>query len=736
MSLDVASARQLLEMTLASAVDAARENTSGQTAIAVEELAAWERVGAVVLPAMTPAALALAGRLVDDERLRALAPARDRAVIELEHTREELEQAVLDSVDLDEITARRTKLEHRLNADRMRLREMRLRPGLQARLDEFKRGARLKDDALAQVRSHEELRVNTETVEAELARLSAATARHHRARHRLAELADQKQDIEAGFLRDGRRIVVECLLAARPQPWPDRPDLGAMLRVVEGVAAKRECLTWMYETWVRPHGNALLALQQEGRHVSGFETVSWPPKVDLLCRDTAIALDAWRRSAKSLLAFSGYTGVPAKDGVCDWWAALLPGVRRAEGPPSIAPVVRAASDMAEDKLAAAWASFSEPDGAAIDDPFLGPVDADDMAIAAASGVFRQFDQALAPSRKPIPGFDEPTDNPFASQPTHADLAADFVSVDVVRPTFSNGSRVGRFLVEGLIGKGGMGEVYRARLLGEGGFSRPVVLKRIGVERRGDDDIRRAFAREAELAARIAHPNVVQIFDVQMAGDETFIVMELLEGLSLQKLMLRARRETTDVPMRVLTRCALDAARGLHAAHSLRGDDGALVGLVHRDVSPDNLFLCHNGFTKLLDFGIARRSDLTTMTGKNELKGKIPYMSPEQITGEPLDARSDLFSLGSTLYWVLTGLRPFAGDTEINTLYAVVNKAHQPLASQRADAGGLGAVIEQLLRKRPDDRPASALAAVKLLEACGPATPEETAAFLARIWEQG
>jgi len=735
MSLDVTSARQLLETTLASAVDAAREHTGGQTAIAVEELAAWERVGAAALPAMTPSALALARDLVDDERLHKLAPARDQAVTELSHTRAELEHAVLDPIDLEEIMARRARLEHRLSSDRMRLRDMRLRPGLQARLDEFKRGARLKDDALAQVRSHEELRVNTETVEAELARLAAATARHHKARNRLAELVDQKQDIEAAFLRDGRRIIVECLLAKRHDraAWPDRPELASMLHVVDGVAAKRTCLTWIYETWVRPHGNALLALQQEGRQVSGFETVSWPPKVDLLCRDTAIALDAWRRSSKSLLAFAAYASVPVKDGVCDWWAALLPGVQRQEGAPSIMPVVRAAADMAEDKLAAAWASFSEPTGEVVDDPFLGPADA--MNDAGMSGVFRQFDQGLARRPLSIPGFDEPTDNPFASEPTHADLAADFVSVDVVRPTFANGSRVGRFTVEALIGKGGMGEVYRARLLGEGGFSRPVVLKRIGIERRDDDDVRRAFAREAEVAARIAHPNVVQIFDVQMAGDETFIVMELLEGLSLQKLMLRVRRENTTVPIRVLVRCALDAARGLHAAHSLRGDDGSLVGLVHRDVSPDNLFLCHNGFTKLLDFGIARRSDLTTMTGKNELKGKIPYMSPEQITGEPLDARSDLFSLGSTLYWVLTGLRPFAGDTEINTLYAVVNKAHVPVASQRADAGGIGAVIEQLLRKRPDDRPASALAVVKLLEACGPATPEETAGFLARIWEQ-
>jgi serine/threonine-protein kinase len=280
----------------------------------------------------------------------------------------------------------------------------------------------------------------------------------------------------------------------------------------------------------------------------------------------------------------------------------------------------------------------------------------------------------------------------------------------------------------------MGEVYRARLEGELGFSRQVVLKRLAVEHVEDESLLASFVREAEVAARIAHPNVVQIFDLQRHGAEPFIIMEYLEGLSLQKLASRAWRAGMGLDADVLTRCALDAARGLHAAHTMRGDDGTLVGLVHRDVSPDNLFLCTSGFTKLLDFGIARRSDLKTMTGKNELKGKIPYMSPEQILGEPLDARSDLFSLGSSLYYLLTGKRPFVGDNDVTTLYAVVNKAHRPLNEVRPDAAGLVEVVEALLQKQPDDRPASALEVVERLARAEAASAEEAAAFLRQIEE--
>lgn len=738
---DVGEAHQLLKATLNAALEAQRQHTAGQNAVAVEELAAWEKIGAALVPSFSRETLQQAGALVGDARLDELLAARDKTRAGLDEQRAVLEGAVLDPVDLDDLAKRRKRIEERIASDRVRWKELRQKPGLLARLDDLKKGARLKDDALTMVRAHEELRVNIEALETELSRLAAASARHHRSNKQLGELVEQIKGLDDGFLRDARRIVVDRLMQPGA-PRPDRPGLATHFHVIDGVSAKRAALTWLYENWVRPHGNALIELHHEGQNVSGFETVSWPAKVDLRCREAAVSVDACRRSSNDVVAFADYASV--KNG--DWWSALVKGVPRPQGA-GVDPVVfgdavddvgpaRAVADVAKDKLAAAWATMSDPGGAPVDDSvgdgFLG-MPTEQLAMPQPTALFARVPGKDKP--QPIPGFEEETlgdeENPFA-EASREIVRPSVVTVDVGRSTFAAGTTVGRCVIEALIGKGGMGEVYRARLTGDGGFARPVVLKRLSIDRSTDPTVAMAFAREAEIAARIAHPNVVQIFDVQSANGEPFIIMELLEGLTLQKLVNRALRDKVVVDVSVIARCAIDAARGLHAAHSLRGDDGSLVGLVHRDVSPDNLFLCQNGFTKLLDFGIARRNDLTTMTGKSELKGKIPYMSPEQIVGDPLDARSDLFSLGSTLYWILTGARPFVGDNEVTTLYAVVNKAHASLRSVRGDAGGVADVVEQLLQKRREDRPASAAAVVQLLERCHPATPEEAAAFLAKL----
>jgi serine/threonine-protein kinase len=443
----------------------------------------------------------------------------------------------------------------------------------------------------------------------------------------------------------------------------------------------------------------------------------------------------------------------------DWWAAFAPGVARDERSPLLSATPVDLATRAEDKLAAAWASLNDGardrETAATPSPLPEfpewPLAGETELLpsppprGAPSSDFDDFFNE-APARTPTAARDDAPGAPFAATVAVVETAVDnrfeaaaprpaAVSTGGhAAPNFSPGSRVGRFGIEAMIGKGGMGEVYRARLTGEAGFRRVVVLKRLAINLKHDPEALRMFTAEAEVAARIAHPNVVQIFDVQTQGDEPFMVMEHLEGLSLLKLSQKARAAGIALDRPVLIRCALDAARGLHAAHSMRGDDGNLAGLVHRDVSPDNLFLCTNGFTKLLDFGIARRNDLTTRTRGNELKGKIPYMSPEQILGERLDGRSDLFSLGSTLYQLLSGQRPFAGENDVTTLFAVVHKPHVPVHAVIDDAGDLGNVVERLLQKRASDRPSSALEVVEALERASPATPEAAAAFLARVWE--
>jgi hypothetical protein len=759
---DLQRAKEAVTATLQAALAAAREHSAALAAIAIDETAAWEAAAEALVPRIDRALLREVGTIVGEPRLADIVDAHDQAVAAATARRDELRDEILDPSEFEAVAERRKSVEARLLDARARVKELRARPGMLQLLEAARKGARLKDDQARAIRACEELHAGVAALEAEASRLAAITARHHRARRDLANADDDIRGITDRFLLDARRVVVAKLM----QPGGPRPahaDVARAVRVAEAAAARRTVLAVLYESWVRPHGVALMGLEAEPTHdMVGFEAISFAQRAGMVCRDAGAAVDAYRQRAAHIGAFATPT-TP----VGDWWATLVPDVPRPEDsvflglgltPPgrtttSSGPALSSASASASDKLAAAWAAIrgdgaGDGDAGAMIEGDLSPgetevllalprapalqatnanvslTSAEYQDIVGDVGLENDFDVfTVAPSSTAGA-------NPFAVKAS----APVPVTSDLPRPTFSPGSRVGRCVVSGLIGKGGMGEVYRARLEGELGFSRQVVLKRLAIEHLEDDGLLTSFVREAEVAARIAHPNVVQIFDLQRHGGEPFIIMEYLEGLSLQKLASRAWRAGLGLDADVLTRCALDAARGLHAAHTMRGDDGALVGLVHRDVSPDNLFLCTSGFTKLLDFGIARRSDLKTMTGKNELKGKIPYMSPEQILGDPLDARSDLFSLGSSLYYLLTGQRPFSGDTDVTTLYAVVNKAHRPLREVRPDAAALVEVVEGLLQKQPDDRPDSALEVVKRLEGAEAASAEEAASFLRQIEE--
>jgi hypothetical protein len=731
MDTDVASALAELQQVLANARLAAREHAAAVATLHVQEATEWSSIGELVVPVLSTEVLIAAGVLIGDSRLATLVDARDKAVAASVERRNALADALLEPGELTAVAQRRTALEGMLAEVRARLQEFRARPTSVAILDAATRGQRLRSEQQQVVQQHAEALAQSSAIEAETARVVALIARHHRARRELDDVVDDTRAIGDRFLNDARQLVIDGLRHAQ-QP-PAVPAAAPAWHRVETAIARRSVIELLYESWVRPSGSALVELEREVATVGGFETVTWPAKVRLRCNESRAGVDAFLRLCQHALH------VAVDDVVHDWWSLLAPDVPRPHPEafgntlPSLpgmnAPVlVRAAVqihvDSASARLAAAWASVSDADEhgaktdvlavlpkapAPVSNGWLGADDDDNFLAATAS----EYD-------------------PFGSQKTETAVRPTTIDfVDMLRPTLAPGTRVGRCVVSDLVGKGGMGEVYRAELQGDLGFRRAVVLKRLSVEQ-DDADALQGFLREAEVAARIAHPNVVQIFDLQVHSNEPFIIMEYLDGLSLQKLAQRRWREGGRLDARVLTRCALDVARGLYAAHNMRRDDGTLMGLVHRDVSPDNVFLCRNGYTKLLDFGIARRADLKTMTGKSELKGKIPYMSPEQILGDPLDARSDLFSLGATLYWLLTGDRPFSGDNEITTLYAVVNKAHTPIVRRRPDAAALGDVIEQLLQKARDNRPANALEVVHALERAGPATVEETAAWLSTI----
>ncbi len=732
---DVARARALLTSTLQQALLAAKEHSTVVTALAAVEGNAWHEQAEALLPRFDAQSLHNAAVAINEPRLPELLRARDEAIEAARGRRDELQDAVLDQAEFEAMSKQRSAVDVRVAELRTRLRELRAKRAPQ--------------------QQQNEMQAALTTLESEAVRLATVTARHHRAKRDLTNAVEDTDAIADRYLSDARAVVASKL-ATMPE------QAGASAVKVRAAQAKRAILTVLFEHWLRPHGATLMALDQRPAQLTGFDTVTFPSQVELACREAHTALTAYRAAFDAAAV--------ATDDVAHWWQALVPGVPQPSDetftalgvapPPVAAPVApQSVADVAQDKLSAAWASMrgedAPPPSSSSSSSGVGNsgflteatfTDATDVLVALPRvptllHAQNKISEAALSSQEYAAIFDEPSANfdgrdVFTASPTSSFMIPDKVRpVDVgelVRKSFAVGSKVGRCTVLGLVGKGGMGELYRARLEGEHGFSRAVVLKRISIERDADPTILTSFVREAEVAARVSHPNVVQMFDLLTHDGEPYMLMELLEGLSTNKLASRAWRAGEVLGADIVARIAKDAARGLFAAHSMRADDGSLAGLVHRDVSPDNLFLCSNGFTKLLDFGIARRADATTMTGKNELKGKIPYMSPEQITGEPLDGRSDLFSLGSSLYWLLTGERPFVGDNEVTTLYAVVNKAHRPLRELRPDAGPLVEVVEQLLSKSKDDRPSSALDVVKRLEACSPASPEQAGAFLQLI----
>ncbi|OGQ17824.1 MAG: hypothetical protein A2138_10635 [Deltaproteobacteria bacterium RBG_16_71_12] len=271
-----------------------------------------------------------------------------------------------------------------------------------------------------------------------------------------------------------------------------------------------------------------------------------------------------------------------------------------------------------------------------------------------------------------------------------------------------GQRIGRYVLLRRLGRGGMAEVFLARQEGPGDFAKTVVVKRMLPHLVENKRFVEMFLREAKVAARLNHPNVVQIFELGQDGDSYFLAMEFIDGITLHRLAKRAWLQRRALPTEVIVRAMADVALGLHHAHTLLDEEGRPAGLVHRDISPDNLMMTRDGITKVLDFGVAKSTaQRGPVTKTGELKGKIPYMSPEQIQGHPVDQRSDLFSLGVTFYWLLAGKRPFDGATEVLTLKRVLDDLPAP-PSQVNDRvpAALDRLVLRLLEKDPDRRYAS------------------------------
>jgi serine/threonine protein kinase len=276
-------------------------------------------------------------------------------------------------------------------------------------------------------------------------------------------------------------------------------------------------------------------------------------------------------------------------------------------------------------------------------------------------------------------------------------------------------RLGRYQIIGRLATGGMAEVYLA-LSGElPGFRTLVVVKRILPHLASNAQFIRMFLDEARLAALLDHPNIVRIIEVGHDGEDYFLVMELVQGKPLSAVLRKAAREHRPPGAALTSYLISQAAHGLAYAHTLTDGDGRPLGVVHRDVSPQNVLVSFEGGVKMIDFGVARAFGRVAHTSPGGLKGKIDYMSPEQASAEEVDHRADVFALGVVLWEALTGRRLFRRETELATMRAIVDDPIPHPAEIATIPPELDAIVMRALRKRKDARFASASEMATALE---------------------
>jgi len=264
-----------------------------------------------------------------------------------------------------------------------------------------------------------------------------------------------------------------------------------------------------------------------------------------------------------------------------------------------------------------------------------------------------------------------------------------------------------FLLE-KIAIGGMAELFKAQQRGVQGFQKIVAIKRILPHFSDNEDFVTMFIDEAKLAAQLTHPNIAQIFDLGKAGSSYYIAMEYVNGRDLRTLLRKVRECGIPFPEQVAAFVVMKVAAALDYAHRKRGFDDRELKLVHRDISPQNVILSTEGAVKLVDFGIAKAASKASHTVAGALKGKLLYMSPEQATGQPLDNRSDLYSLGLVLFELLTGERCFQADSELGVLEKVrLGRVSDLLSLNPKVSKEMAAIVNRALQKSVDHRYPSA-----------------------------
>jgi len=270
-----------------------------------------------------------------------------------------------------------------------------------------------------------------------------------------------------------------------------------------------------------------------------------------------------------------------------------------------------------------------------------------------------------------------------------------------RVRWEPGGQVGPYRLIERLARGGMAELYLATHEDD---PRQVVIKRVHDHLRADPGFDAMFVRETRIAASLRHRNIVQVLATSEVDGSPYLVMELLNGLDVSAVLRRLRKRDGLLPIGDGIRIAIEAAHGLAYAHDKRDEDGNGLGIVHRDVSPSNLFVTREGEVKLLDFGIAKTTNATQITGAGVRKGKGSYMAPEQVLGGVVDRRSDVFALGAVLFELTTMRRAFEGDNDLAVLHAITTRSVDPPSTV---VEGYPPALEQIIltamQREPSDR---------------------------------
>lgn len=303
-------------------------------------------------------------------------------------------------------------------------------------------------------------------------------------------------------------------------------------------------------------------------------------------------------------------------------------------------------------------------------------------------------------------------------------------------------KLGRYELIRRIAVGGMGEIYLARVHGTAGFEKTVIIKTILSHLAREDEFVEKFLDEGRIVVNLTHGNIVPVFDMDEVDGEYFIAMDYVPGRDLRDALKRLRERDETMPADLAAYLVSEVCEGLGYAHRKTDDEGNSLDIVHRDVSPSNILISTDGEVKIIDFGIARAADRRAQTISGRIQGKCCYMSPEQARGESLDHRSDIFSTGVVFYEMLTGIRPFEGDSDLKSLELVRTCEFEPPSEvNEAIPDPLDTIVERALAEDPEERYQEIhrmkVDLMEFLVSRGRAvTSEEVAEFLKELFPEG